>query len=199
MVQKFPGKVSRNSGNCWISEMVEPLNRKNPGAKLNGKKTSGKKYTSNSIPREVFLFFGNFGKCCSIRYWKLLKIKTRRFGWMESACSPVFPEIRVPFSPKQSLRLSRPFFGKWDSFVQMINAIPGEIYQSWILLTICPNREPTGFLRASLSTLGRNAWQSPKTVCVVGWVKRNVRFLSNLWPSVLFLRSAKISGRAKKE
>ena len=28
---------------------------------------------------------GNFGKCCSIRYWKLPKIQTGSFGWMESA------------------------------------------------------------------------------------------------------------------
>ena len=32
------------------------------------------------IPREVVLVFGNFGKCCSFRYWKLPKIQTRRFG-----------------------------------------------------------------------------------------------------------------------
>ena len=29
------------------------------------------------IPREVFFFFGNFGKCFSIRYWKLPKISNR--------------------------------------------------------------------------------------------------------------------------
>ena len=32
------------------------------------------------ITREVVLLFGNFGKCCSFRYWKLPKIQTRRFG-----------------------------------------------------------------------------------------------------------------------
>ena len=57
-----------------------------PGAKWNGKKTSGKKFFENlGVPREVDLFNGNFGKCCSIRYWKLSKIQSRRFGRMESA------------------------------------------------------------------------------------------------------------------
>ena len=37
------------------------------------------------LRREVRLFFGNFGKCCSIRLWKLPKIQTWRFGWMVSA------------------------------------------------------------------------------------------------------------------
>ena len=52
--------------------------KKNPGAKLNGKNTSGKKnrklgYTSRGCP----LF-------CSIRYRnKLPKTQTGRFGWME--------------------------------------------------------------------------------------------------------------------
>ena len=51
MVQKFPGKVSRNVE----FPKCEPLNRKTPGAKLNGKKTLGKKYTSysNPMPRIV--------------------------------------------------------------------------------------------------------------------------------------------------
>ena len=52
------------------------------GATLHGKKTSGKKFSSWV---EVFLLFGNFGKCCSIRYRKLQKIQTRRFGWMQTA------------------------------------------------------------------------------------------------------------------
>ena len=44
MVQKFPEKVSRNSGNYWISEMptIQPKILEIPRAKLNGKKTSGK-------------------------------------------------------------------------------------------------------------------------------------------------------------
>ena len=75
-------KIFRNCKSCWISEMrttqlklLEIL-----GAKLNGKKNFG-------IPREVVPFFRNFGKCCSLRYWKLRKIQNRCFAWMESVPS----------------------------------------------------------------------------------------------------------------
>ena len=84
--RNFPAKVFRNSGNCWISEMqtIQPKITEIPGAKLNGKKTSAKKKNQNvGIPREVVLFYGNFSKNCSIRYWKLPKIQTRCLGWME--------------------------------------------------------------------------------------------------------------------
>ena len=42
-VQKFPWIVSRNSENCWISEMrtIQPKILEIPGAKLKGKKTAG--------------------------------------------------------------------------------------------------------------------------------------------------------------
>ena len=43
MVQKFLGKVSRNSGNWWIFEM-QTIQPKIPGGKLNGKKTCGKNF-----------------------------------------------------------------------------------------------------------------------------------------------------------
>ena len=48
MTQKFPGKVSRNSESCWISEMRTFLPKilEIPGAKLNRTKTSGKKVSS---------------------------------------------------------------------------------------------------------------------------------------------------------
>ena len=85
MVQKsVPSKVSRNSGNYWVSEMptIQPKAIPEiPGAKLNGKNT----IENLGIPREVVLCFGNFGRCCSIRYRKLPKIQRGRFGWMESA------------------------------------------------------------------------------------------------------------------
>ena len=44
IVQKFPGKVSRNSGNCSISEMrtIQPKILDFLEAKLNGEKTCGK-------------------------------------------------------------------------------------------------------------------------------------------------------------
>jgi len=43
-----------------------------------------------------------------------------------------------------SFRPSRPFSGKWNWFIQMVNAIPipGRNLQSWTLRTIYPNREP---------------------------------------------------------
>ena len=48
---------------------------------MNGKKTSGKKKFENlGKPYEFVLFIGNFGKCCSICYWKLAKIQSGRFG-----------------------------------------------------------------------------------------------------------------------
>ena len=89
--QQMVQKIFRNCKSCWISEMrttqlklLEIL-----GAKLNGKKTSKKKFfwKNFGIPREVVPFFRNFGKCCSIRYWKLRKIQNRCFAWMESAPS----------------------------------------------------------------------------------------------------------------
>ena len=47
---------------------IQPKILEIPGAKWNGKKTSGKKFFENlGVPREVDLFNGNFGKCCSIR------------------------------------------------------------------------------------------------------------------------------------
>ena len=84
--RNFPAKVFRNPGNCWISEVqtIQPKITEIPGAKLNGKKTSAKKeirkcrYTSRGCP-----LLCNFGKNCSIRYWKLPKIQTRCLDWME--------------------------------------------------------------------------------------------------------------------
>ena len=76
MVQKFPKKVSRNSGNCWISEIrsFQLKILEISGAKLNGKKTSGKKfgYTLWGCP-----FF-----------WKLWRQKA-----MTSLGSMYFPQI----------------------------------------------------------------------------------------------------------
>ena len=85
MVQKFPGKVSRNSRNCWISKMLT-IQLIIPAAKMNGKKTSRKKISKIWVYLPKFvLFIENFGTCCSICYWKLTKIQSWRFGWMERA------------------------------------------------------------------------------------------------------------------
>ena len=60
MVQKFPGKVSRNSRNCWISEMraIQPKILEIRGAKLNKKESSGKKISKIWVypPRLSSLF-----------------------------------------------------------------------------------------------------------------------------------------------
>ena len=56
-------------------------NSGNSGSKVEWKGNFRENIFENlGIPREVLLFFGNFGKCCSIRYWKLPKIQTGRFG-----------------------------------------------------------------------------------------------------------------------
>ena len=75
-------EISRNFF-CRISEMttIQPKILEIPGTKWNGKKTSGKNFFENlGVTREVDLLNGNFGKCCSIRYWKLSTIQSRHFG-----------------------------------------------------------------------------------------------------------------------
>ena len=74
MVQKFAEKFSE------ILETVDFRNANhstensgNSGSKVEWKGTLPAKgiFENLGIPREVFVWFGNFGKCCSIRYWKL--------------------------------------------------------------------------------------------------------------------------------
>ena len=64
MVQKFPGKVSRNSGICWISEMrtIRPKILEIPGAKLNGKKNCGKTFPKIWVYLLRLAFFWKFLK-----------------------------------------------------------------------------------------------------------------------------------------
>ena len=58
-----------------------PENSRNSGSKVEWKENLRKKFFENlGTPREVVLFVGNFGKCCSIRHCKLPKIQTGRFG-----------------------------------------------------------------------------------------------------------------------
>ena len=82
MVQKFPEK---------FQEILETVDFRNANHSTENSGNSGSKvewkgnfrenvFENLVIPREVFLFFGNFGKCCSIRYWKLPKIQTGHFG-----------------------------------------------------------------------------------------------------------------------
>ena len=82
MVQKFPGKVSRNSGICWISEM-RTFDRKFLKFREQSwmeRKIAGKRFRKFGYTSWGWPFFGNFWKCCSIRYWKLPKIQTGRFS-----------------------------------------------------------------------------------------------------------------------
>ena len=82
MVQKFPEK---------FSEILETVDFRNANHSTENSGNSGSKvewkgnfreniFENLGIPREVLLFFGNFGKCCSIRYWKLPKISNRTFS-----------------------------------------------------------------------------------------------------------------------
>ena len=92
MVQKFLLKVSRE-----IPETGEFRNAnhstaksRNSGSKVEWKDNFREKNFENlGIAREVVLFFGNFGKCCSIRHWKLPKIQTGRLiDWEAPAIFP---------------------------------------------------------------------------------------------------------------
>ena len=61
-------------------------NSRNSGIKVVWKENFQEKTFENlGIPRKAVLFFGNFGKCCSIHHRKLPKIQTERLGWTESA------------------------------------------------------------------------------------------------------------------
>ena len=65
IVQKFPRKVSRNSGNCWISELggIQPKILDFPGAKLNGKKTSEKKIS------KIWVYLARLP--CFWKFWRM--------------------------------------------------------------------------------------------------------------------------------
>ena len=78
---KFPGKVPGNSKNCWISEMWPVNGKSEKKGKWNGN------FRKFGLPREVVLFFGNCGKCCSVPYWNCPKIQTGIFGRLESHTS----------------------------------------------------------------------------------------------------------------
>ena len=82
-------------------------------------KLSGQKFPKFGYTSRGCLFLGNFVKYCSIRYLKLPKIQTGRFGGMESAQDFLFrcsvapgseQKNRVPFT----FRLDFPgTFCKW--------------------------------------------------------------------------------------
>ena len=88
--QQMVQKIYRNCKSCWISEMqtIQLKLLEILGAKLNGKKTS-KKQICEKFWSTLWdcLLFQKFWKCCSVCYWKLQKIQTRCFAWMESTPS----------------------------------------------------------------------------------------------------------------
>ena len=86
MAQKFPWKVSRNSGNCWISE-CEPFKRKIleiPGDQLNGKTTSGKKISTIWVYLARLSPFWKFLKMLFHSLLKVVENLIGSFGGMES-------------------------------------------------------------------------------------------------------------------
>ena len=96
MVEKFPEK---------FPDIPELFNLRNANHSIEDSRNSGSTvewqenfrenvFKNLGIPREVVLFFENFGKCCFFRHWKLLKIQTGRFGWMESAQNLYFFTMR---------------------------------------------------------------------------------------------------------
>ena len=83
-VQKFRKLLNFRNANLTIQPKILEI----PGAKLDGKKTSGKKFFEHlGIPHEVVLFFGNFEnfeKSCSIHDHSLLKVaeNSNRTFWL---------------------------------------------------------------------------------------------------------------------
>lgn len=75
MARKFPGKGSRKSGNCWISEKrtIQP----NVQAKILGGKSNGTEFPVRN--------FGTPRKVVPIRQRKFLEMQTGIFHRMESA------------------------------------------------------------------------------------------------------------------
>ena len=86
---------------------------------MNGNKTFRKKIPQIWVYLARLSFLGNFVKCCSIRYLKLPKIQTGRFGGMESAQDFLFRRSVAPGSEQKNrvpftFRLDFPgTFCKW--------------------------------------------------------------------------------------
>ena len=109
------GKWYRNFSSKYpeIPETVEFRNAnhstaksRNSGSKVEWKDNFQEKIFENlGIPCEVVVFFGNFGKCCSIRYWKLPKIQTRRLvEWKAPNIYPFLMPHRTTVSTGRTLR-----------------------------------------------------------------------------------------------
>ena len=81
-------KVFRNSGNCWITEMrtIQQKIPQIPGAKLNGKKTPGKKFSKiwENLAR-LSSFMEILENAFPFTTGSCRKFKADVLGWMESA------------------------------------------------------------------------------------------------------------------
>ena len=126
-------------------------------------KLSQKKTTSRGIPKFGKFFPGSFLsiQLCSRNFWKLFREISVPFHAVSKYSkvlidwkAPKLPvgmfqtEILVPFLRSLfadiSFRFLRPFFGKWNWFVQMVNVIPGRNLPVLnFAYPIYPNRKPT--------------------------------------------------------
>ena len=119
-------KKSQNQSEAGTQTVVYHLQKYSgkSGSKVNGARLFGcsqrKISGSNGTSEKVVLFFR-------------MEYSNRKL---------VIHFFKVIFNT--SFRPSRSFSGKWNWFVQMVNAIPipGRNLQSWTLRTIYPNREP---------------------------------------------------------
>lgn len=118
MVHKnVPEKFPKMLKNCWISgrRTFQPKILEIAEAKLNGNETSGKTfrkfYTTQSCP-----LFKNFGKCCTIRYWKWPKIQTGLF---------------------LGLNGNRPVFTSWKVLYEIINPLLHKCLKSLVFSVLC--------------------------------------------------------------
>ena len=113
---------------------------------------SSSSWTLNSKTGFIREFLDTYFKK-EIRVVNHLQKVSGKFGWKTKDIAVLFsrPERRkrklysVPFfgAPHSTrFRPVRLFSVKWDGFVQWETRFPNRIYQSWILFTICPRREP---------------------------------------------------------
>ena len=108
MGQKFPGKVSRHSQNSWTSEMrtIQPKLLEIPGAKLNGKKTSGKKFPK--IWGYLARLSGSVWKSWKMLFHPLLEVaesnRTFWLNWKRPLISSTYWAYNRSRKPKKKLR-----------------------------------------------------------------------------------------------
>ena len=96
--------------------------------------------TINSVSGCFRRFSGKF-----LKQTERLKRSIRLFSWLENSRRKFGFHVFKPFL-NISFRLSQPFFLTRNWLRQIQTRLPNgiKIHQSWILFTICPNREATG-------------------------------------------------------